>query len=152
MPRREPLWWYFKNPFYRNLSACKTNNGTFIWWNNCVCESLSHVWLFAIPWTVTAHQPPLSMEFSRQEYWSELPFPSLGDLPGPGIKPRSPALQADSLPSKQPGSLRKYYSAINRNRLGTHKQHSWTLKAFAKWKKSNPQNYIQQNSIYMTFW
>ena len=49
-------------------------------------------------WTV-AHQAPLFMEFSRQEYWSGLPFPFPGDLPDPGIKPRSPALQADSLPS-----------------------------------------------------
>ena len=49
-----------------------------------------------IPWTV-AYQAPLSMGFSRQEYWSGLPFPSLGDLPDPGIKPGSPALQADSL-------------------------------------------------------
>ena len=51
----------------------------------------------AIPWTV-AHWAPLSMEFSRQEYWSWLPCPSPGDLPDPGIKPRSPALLADSLP------------------------------------------------------
>ena len=57
------------------------------------------VWLFTIPWTV-AHQVPLSVEFSREEYWSRLPFPSPGDLPDPGIKPRSPALQADSLPSE----------------------------------------------------
>ena len=54
----------------------------------------------ATPWTV-AHQAPLSMEFSRQEYWSGL-FPSPGDLPNPGVEPRSPALQADSLPSKPP--------------------------------------------------
>ena len=47
-------------------------------------------------WTV-AHQAPLSMGFSRQEYWSGLPFPSTGDLPDPGIEPRSPTLQADSL-------------------------------------------------------
>ena len=53
-------------------------------------------------WTV-AHQAPLSMGFSRQEYWSELPCPSAGDLPDPGIKPGSPVLQADSLPSKTPG-------------------------------------------------
>ena len=45
------------------------------------------------------------MEFSRQEYWSGLPFPSPGDLPDPGIEPRSPALQADSLPTKAPGNL-----------------------------------------------
>ena len=49
-----------------------------------------------IPWTV-AHQAPLSMGFSRREYWSDLPFPSPGDLPDPGIKPRSPALHADYL-------------------------------------------------------
>ena len=54
-------------------------------------------------WTV-ACQAPLSMEFSRQEYWSGLPFPSPGDLPDPGIDPGSPALQADSLPSELQGS------------------------------------------------
>ena len=51
-------------------------------------------------WTV-AHQAALSMGFSRQEYWSGLPFPSAGDLPNPGTEPRSPALQADSLPTDQ---------------------------------------------------
>ena len=56
-------------------------------------QSLSHVWLFA-------HQDPPSMDFSRQEYWSRLPFHSPGDLSDPGIKPRCPALQADSLPSE----------------------------------------------------
>ena len=50
------------------------------------------------PWTV-ARQAPLSMRFSRQEYWSGFPFPSAGDLPNPGIEPRSTALQADSLPT-----------------------------------------------------
>ena len=50
-----------------------------------------------------AYQAPLSMEFSRQEYWSGLPFPSPGDLPDPGIEPGSPALQADALPSEPPG-------------------------------------------------
>ena len=64
-------------------------------------KSLSHVWLFAIPWTVS-YKAPLSMEFSRQEYWSGLPFPSPGDLPDPGIEPRSPALQADALLSELP--------------------------------------------------
>ena len=63
---------------------------------------LSHVRLFATPWTV-AHQAPLSMGFSRQEYWSGLPFPSPGDLPDPGIEPGSPALQADTLTSELPG-------------------------------------------------
>ena len=63
---------------------------------------LSRVGLFATPWTV-AHQAPQSMEFSRQEYWSGLPFPSPGDLPNPGIKPGSPALKAGTLPSEPPG-------------------------------------------------
>ena len=54
------------------------------------------------PWAV-ACQAPLSMVFSRQEYWSGLPCPSPGDLPNPGIKPLSPTLQVDSLPSKPPG-------------------------------------------------
>ena len=61
-----------------------------------VCEgkkekSLSRVQLFVTPWTV-AYQAPLSMGFSRQYYWSGLPFPSPGDLPDPGIEPGSSAL------------------------------------------------------------
>ena len=64
-------------------------------------KSLSRVQLFAAPWTV-AHQAPPSMGFSRQEYWSGLPFPSPGDLPDPGIEPRSPALQVDALTSEPP--------------------------------------------------
>ena len=60
----------------------------------------SRVRLFATPWTV-ANQAPPSMEFSRQEYW--LAFPSPGDLPNPGIEPRSPTLQADALTSEPPG-------------------------------------------------
>ena len=59
-------------------------------------KSLNCVRLFVTPWTV-AHQAPLSMGFSRQEYWSGLPCPPLGNLPDPGIEPTSPALQADSL-------------------------------------------------------
>ena len=61
-----------------------------------------HIQLFAIPWTV-AYQAPPSTEFSRQEYWNGLPFPFPRDLPNPGIEPRSPALQADALPSKPLG-------------------------------------------------
>ena len=56
------------------------------------------------PWSV-AHQASLSMEFSRQEYWSGLPFPSPGDLLDPGIEPGFPALQADSLPSEAQGKI-----------------------------------------------
>ena len=65
-------------------------------------KSLSRVQLFETPWTV-AYQAPPSMEFSRQEYWSGLPFPSPEHLPNPGAEPRSPALQADALPSEPPG-------------------------------------------------
>ena len=67
---------------------------------------LSRVGLFATPWTV-AYQAPPSMGFSRQEYWSGLPFPSSGDLPNPGIEPRSPALQADALTSEPPGKMKR---------------------------------------------
>ena len=65
----------------------------------CLCaQLLSRVQLFVTPWTAV-QQAPLSMEFSRQEYWSGLP----GDLPDPGIEPGSPASQADSLLSGPPG-------------------------------------------------
>ena len=64
-------------------------------------KSLSCVQLFATLWTV-AYMAPLSMGFSRQEYWSGLPFPSPGDLPNPGIEPGSPALEADALTSEPP--------------------------------------------------
>ena len=67
----------------------------------------------ATPWTV-AHQVPLSMGFPRQEYWSGLPFPSPGDLPNPGIEPRSRALQVDSLPREVRG---KSYSNIKKNQI-----------------------------------
>ena len=69
----------------------------------CVCVLFSHVWLFATPWTV-ACQAPMSMEFSKQEYWSGLLFLSLGNLLPPGVEPRSPALQTDSWPSEPPRS------------------------------------------------
>ena len=65
-------------------------------------KSLVHVLLFVTLWTV-AYQAPPSMGFSRQEYWLGLPFPSPEDLPDPGIKPRSPALEADTLTSEIPG-------------------------------------------------
>ena len=67
-------------------------------------KSLSCVRPFVTLWTV-AHQAPLSLEFSRQEYWSGLTCLSLGDLPNPGMEPRSPTLRADTLPSEPPGRL-----------------------------------------------
>ena len=75
-------------------------------------ESVSHLVMldsWRPPWT-EAHQAPLSLGFSRQEYWGGLPFPSPGEFSNPGIKPRSPTLQADSLPSESPG---KHNSFIN---------------------------------------
>ena len=60
--------------------------------------------LFLTPWTV-AHQAPLSIRFPRQEYWSGLPFPSPGDLPDPGIKPRSPTLAGGFFTTESPGKL-----------------------------------------------
>ena len=84
-------------------------------------QSLSHVQLFVTPWIV-AYQPPLSMEFSRQEYWSGLPFPSPGDLPNSGIIPGSPALQADTLPSEPPAKSQK--KAMPKNAQTTAILHS----------------------------
>ena len=78
-------------------------------------KALSHGWLFVTPHTV-ARQAPLSMGFSRQEYWGGLPFPSAGDLPDPGIEPVSPvspALQADSLPTEPPGKPTKDAETTN---------------------------------------
>ena len=70
------------------------------YWYLHVCVSSSVMSDSVTPWT------PLSIWFSRQEYWSGLPFPYLGDLPNPRIKPGSPALQADSLPSEPTGNLK----------------------------------------------
>ena len=95
----------------------KWSDNTWLWWFaedgrkeegkedsmvELVVQLLGCVWLSVTPWTV-AHQAPLSMEFSRQEYWSGLPFPSPGDLPDPGIERGSPALQAEALQSEPPG-------------------------------------------------
>ena len=71
---------------------------------NIVSQLYCRVRLFVTPRTI-AHQAPPSMGFSRQEYWSGLPFPSPWDLPDPGIEPRSPTLQADALTSEPPGKL-----------------------------------------------
>ena len=75
-------------------------------------KSPSRVILVTMPWTVTYHAPP-SIGFSRQEYWSGLPFSSPEDLPNPGIEPRSPALQADALLSDPPG---KYTTKLQSSR------------------------------------
>ena len=83
-----------------HLSYCEHTVGTVV-----ECESFSHSdRSFGTPWTIV-HQASLSIEFFRQEQWSELPFPSAGNLSNQRIKPSSPALQKDSLLSEPPGYL-----------------------------------------------
>ena len=98
----------------RDYKLQKWEGFYFLWWSwnvlvlvsqSCVkvkVKLLSRVQLFATPWTET-YQAPQSMGFSRQEYWSGLPFPSPGDLPNPGIEPGCPALQTNALPSEPLG-------------------------------------------------
>ena len=82
------------NPLEKVLPPClSTTSQDVIASVNISARALSHVRLFVTPWTVTC-QAPLSIEFSRQEYWSGLPCPSPEDLSDPGIEPGSPALQA----------------------------------------------------------
>ena len=83
---------------------CKrVQQASFPLYLQCVCVRVSQSCpTLVTPWTI-AHQAPLSMKFFRQEHWSELPLSSAGDLPNPGMEPRYPALQADSLPSEPPG-------------------------------------------------
>ena len=91
--------------YYTCLFACPLFSqigAIAVWSLNCI----------TIPRTV-AHQAPLSMEFSRQDYWSGSPFPFLGDLPDAGIESRSPALQADSSQSNQPGKAMSYNTFPN---------------------------------------
>ena len=107
------------------------------WQEYTEVKSLGRVRLFATPWTV-AYQAPLSMGFSKQECWSGLPFPSPGDLPDPGIEPRSPALQAGALPSELPGkpwNTQKNYTKKdphdpdNHDGVLTHLEPDWGLKS-----------------------
>ena len=76
-------------------------------------QSLSHVQLFVAPWSA-AHQAPLSMGFSRQEYWSGLPFLAPGDLPDPGIEPMSPALAGGFFTTEPPGKPFKSWLATTK--------------------------------------
>ena len=86
---------------------------------------LSCVRLFATPWTV-AYQVPPTMGFSRNEYWSGLPFPSPGDLPNPGIKPRSPALHVDSLLIELPGKSEAGRGDFKKIKKKKKKMRAWT--------------------------
>ena len=99
---RRVVFWLNEGPWSEHYSSVAQSWLFMIISCCCCCQVLSCVQFFATPWTVT-HQTPLSMEFPSQKYWSGLPFPSPGTLPDPGIKPRSPALQAVSLPSELPG-------------------------------------------------
>ena len=91
---------------YDDIGFIKLDQVNFLEWiiQYIYLVSLSHVQLFLTSWTV-ARQAPLSMGFSKQEYWSWFPLPSPGDLPNPRIKPRSPALQAESLHRNNTSSL-----------------------------------------------
>ena len=110
----------------------------------------SHVQLFVSLWTV-ACQAPLSMGFSRQEYWSGLPFPSSGDLSNPGNKPKIPALQADSLPSEllgkpQAGPSVSSVHLLSCVRLFTFVQLCqipWTAACQASLSITNPQSLLK---------
>ena len=89
----------------KNLPAMQATQVRSLGWEDALEGGMathSSILVWRIPWTV-AHQATLSMEFSRQEYWSELPLPSPGHLPDPGIEPGSPALQVNSLPTEPPG-------------------------------------------------
>ena len=92
-------------------------------------KSLSHVRLFATQWSV-AYQAPQSMGFSRQEYWSGLPFPSPGGLPDPRIELESPALQADALPSEPPGKANLYVIDCSASELLLETLHDPMLVSF----------------------
>ena len=85
-----------------------SHQGVHVCGGACMLRHFSCVQVFATPWTVP-HQAPLSMRFPRQEYWSGLTFPSLGDLSNPGIEPESPALQANALPLSHLGSSSIYH-------------------------------------------
>ena len=103
-------WWYRKLPAHTHTLELGVNSFPcfsrkvllFLFPTPPGNWLLSRVQLFATPWTI-AHQAPLSTGYSRQEYWSGLPFPSPGDLCHLSIEPQSPSLQADSLLSEPPG-------------------------------------------------
>ena len=95
-------------PDMEQLTGCKLEkeyNKAYLTHMQHVLSHFSHVRLFVTPWTI-ACQASLSMGFSRQEYWSGLPWLPPGDLLNSGIKPRSPTLQADSSLAEPPGKLK----------------------------------------------
>ena len=99
---------------------------------------------FAIPWTV-ALQALLSMEFPKQEYWSGLPFPFPRHLPDPGIEPRSPALQADSLPSEPSGKPTFYETSMSKD-LGWYLIYIRCLISFCKFELRKTKRFLWHSS------
>ena len=114
------------------------------------------MWLFVTPWTV-GHQAPPSTEFSRQEYWSGLPFPSPRDLPNSGIKPGSPALQADASPSEPPGKLKNAVDKVrclDGRRVVTCERRGWK-RTWGALKGSSCSLFLDPDAGYIgwfTFW
>ena len=90
--------------YYKTKNKKKKKKLAVLWGKKVKVLVAYSVQLFTTPWTII-HLAPLSMEFSRQEYWSGLPFPSPGDLPNPGNEPGSLASQADSLPCEPPEAV-----------------------------------------------
>ena len=112
-------------------------------------KSLSHGWLFETPWAV-AHQAPLSMEFSRQEYRSGWLFPSPGDLPNPGIEPRPPTLQVDSLPSESPGN--PLYMATSYIFFSSNFSSCFLLEVFFRFLSWLSSGFYQPQQSHPTWW
>ena len=105
--------------------------------HECVCAhaEVVHLFLFSTLWTI-ARQFPLSMRFSRQEYWSGLPCPSPWNLPKPDIEPSFPALQADSLPSEPPGKLQRRQHERKARSVGRTRNQLLRLQHLAWWLTS----------------
>ena len=122
------------------LKYASQSKATDYWVLKCMLV-LSHTQLFATPWTI-ALESPLSMGFPRQEYWSGLPFPPLGDLPNPGIEPMSsefPVLQADSLLAEPLGKPRQanWPWRIWKGPVGRKQWQTWRVRpSWVSWQLS----------------
>ena len=122
---------------------------------------LSCVWLFVTPWTEAYYSSDHGI--LQQEYWSGLPFPSPGDLLDPGVEPRSPALQADCLPSEPPGKPPNPYMLLieipieDCGRRGQwsilwHIQYFWLYLSFFRLPSAYPYPYLGYMAPRLTFW